>query len=131
MSALVRKERFATGLMLATFDGNRLGLPFAREIFLLETHVAGSSWHDAGEIEVSRLVKGGELTLVRQPANPHDPHAIEVRVDDKRLGYVPRTQNEVVARLMDAGKAFVARIVLSQQHETWLEVRFRLWMKDG
>lgn len=117
--------------MHATLGGAALALPFSREIFLLETHVAGTSWHEAADVEPSRFEQEVPLTLVRQPDNEHDPLAIEIRLDDRRLGYVPRRQNEVVARLMDAGKAFVARISAAERHPRWLEIRFRLWMRDG
>lgn len=129
--SLIRKESFSAGLMDATLGGKSLGLPFGREIFLLETHVAGTTWHQADQVDESRLIEDVELTLIRRPNNEHDPLAIEIRLDDKRLGFVPRRHNEIIARLMDAGKAFVARIALVERHEKWLELRFKLWLKDG
>lgn len=31
--------------------------------------------------------------LVPEPDNPHDPHAIAVRIDDKLVGYLSRDEN--------------------------------------
>jgi hypothetical protein len=51
------------------------------------------------------------LQLKREPNNPHDPNAVSVwtrfrrncRTEDLMLGYVPRQDAKVVARVMDAG----------------------------
>jgi hypothetical protein len=53
---------------------------------------------------------GDALTLVREPGNPHDRNAVRVEWRSFKLGYVPRTQNEGVARLLDGGTRLVARI---------------------
>jgi hypothetical protein len=53
---------------------------------------------------------GDELTLVREPDNPHDRNAVRVEWRSFKLGYVPRAQNEAVARLLDRGTRLVARV---------------------
>ena len=48
---------------------------------------------------------------MRQPANPHDELAIAVHAQSGALlGYVPRDDNAIPARLMDAGKILFARL---------------------
>ena len=50
------------------------------------------------------------LALVREPDNPHDRNAVRVEWRGFTLGYVPRAQNEAVARQIDRGTPLVARI---------------------
>jgi hypothetical protein len=53
---------------------------------------------------------GDELALVREPDNPHDRNAVRVEWRSFKLGYVPRAQNEAVARLLDRGTRLAARV---------------------
>jgi hypothetical protein len=58
----------------------------------------------------SEMRAGDELALVREPDNPHDRNAVRVEWRGCKLGYVPRAQNEAVARLLDRGTRLVARV---------------------
>lgn len=101
---------FTQHLMAKTFDRQRLALPFAHDIFLLETHVAGLAYHQA-KTAVPGLAVGQSLTLRREPANPYDKLAIEIlAASGLKLGYIPRHRNPVLARLMDAGKQLLASV---------------------
>src|SRR5437868_6119919 len=84
--------------------------PFARDIILLECHVAGTAYRDLNAIELT-LHTGDELTLRREPGNEHDGLAIQIlTASGAHLGYVPRAKNETPARLMDAGKFLFAKL---------------------
>lgn len=48
------------------------------------------------------------LHLQREPANPHDHHAIAVYWNKHKLGYIPRKDNKVIKNLMDQGKTIKA-----------------------
>lgn len=77
---------------------------------LLETYVAGGIYHDA-EKAMPGLVRGAPLRLRREPANPHDPLAVEVLTETGlKLGYLPRAVNREPARLMDRGCALCAGV---------------------
>ena len=57
------------------------------------------------------LTPGTELLLKRDPDNEYDRWAIEVQTLDGRLiGYVTRYKNETIARMMDHGHIFEARV---------------------
>lgn len=58
---------------------------------------------------------GDPLTLVREPDNPHDRNAVRVEWRRFKLGYVPRAQNEAVARLLDRGTLLEARVSRVQE----------------
>ena len=53
---------------------------------------------------------GDPLTLVREPDNPHDRNAVRVEWRSFKLGYVPRAENEAVARQLDRGAPLLARV---------------------
>ena len=52
---------------------------------------------------------GERMYLIREPKNKVDEDAIMIKNAKKhKVGYVPRSHNEVIARLMDAGKSVYA-----------------------
>jgi hypothetical protein len=59
-------------------------------------NVAGESHYQEALRELAAGEGGGqvrleaEATLVPEPANPHDPNAVMVRIRDRLVGYLPR-----------------------------------------
>lgn len=74
--------------------------------------MAGLQHHiesDEEQKRIDELKPGTELQLYREPDNEYDEWAIAVYItDDDKLGYISRFKNETIARLMDAGKKFIA-----------------------
>lgn len=116
--------------ILAESFQNGLPLPNIREIFLIETHIAGTSHLDLKEIE-KQLEKEEFLKLIREPDNQYDSLAILI-FDSKgnKLGYIPKSNNEVLARLMDAGKFIFGKIELKEWINSWLKLTIRIYLKD-
>lgn len=118
-------------LLHKSFDGNGIPLPFVKEIFLLQCHIAGTSYRDnIADIE-PELAQNDFLFFKRDTENRHDRLAI--KIFDKQgqfLGYVPKERNEVVARLMDAGKLIFGKLESKQWHNEWLRIDIRVFMKD-
>jgi len=129
--ALTHAEQHQLALLHAHLHASGvLSAPFAKEIFLIESHVAGTSHVPIQEFETS-LVIGGSLVLRREEENPHDPLAILILTENgEKLGYVPRDRNEILARLMDAGKFLFARLESKEWHGDWLRVAARVFMRD-
>lgn len=129
--ALTHFEQHQLALLHAHLQtGGGLAAPFAKEIFLIETHVAGTSHIPAKEIEPT-LKSGDSLVLRRESGNIHDQHAILILMESgDKLGYVPRDRNEILARLMDAGKFLFAQIESKEWHGDWLNVSARIYLKD-
>jgi len=71
--------------------------------------LAGFVYYD-GKAVWPRLKTGDALTLVREPANPHDANAIRIEWRGSMLGYLPRRENADLARQMDLGAQPEARI---------------------
>lgn len=73
---------------------------------------------------------GDALTLVREPANPHDANAVRVEWRGHALGYVPRRENRTVARQMDRGGNLEARISKLLEHRNpWQRVEFEIFVR--
>jgi hypothetical protein len=73
---------------------------------------------------------GDPLTLVREPGNPHDSNAVRVEWRGHKLGYVPRRENQAVARHMDRGGNVEARVSkLTQHHNPWQRIEFEVFVK--
>ncbi len=117
-------------LMHGSFGKDGALMPFAREIMLIECHIAGTSHRDVESAE-PELLPGVLLPLKREPENPHDALAIMIFDEAGRhLGYVPRAKNEALARLMDAGKLLFGRLESKEWHGDWLQVGVRIYMRD-
>lgn len=63
------------------------------------------------------------LILRREPDNFADKNAIALYWQDQKLGYIPRTDNVVIAQLMDKGEQLGARMTdLSLSSNPWERV---------
>jgi len=51
------------------------------------------------------------LQLNREPHNQYDKNAVEIWTGDAKLGYVPRSDNKPIAKLMDEGMVVQALIL--------------------
>lgn len=71
-----------------------------REIRLTSKYIAGFQFYHGVDME-PQLRENDGLTLKREPENRHDCYAVEVYRGDDKLGYLPREENRVVARMMD------------------------------
>lgn len=108
-----------------------LGSAHADSIRLLvqSSPLAGSQYYAAGAMWQEMRV-GDALTLVREPDNRHDRHAIRVEWRGHKLGYVPRAENRAVAAAMDQGEPLVARIArLSEHPNPWRRLEFEVFIE--
>lgn len=89
----------------------RPGKSAAQEIIpLFSCHAAGFQYYEGPQI-INSLRHGEQLTLLREPANPHDGKAIAVySAAGQKLGYLPAYINETPALQMDAGRKFTALV---------------------
>lgn len=96
-------------------------------------HIAGFQYHD-GALVLDRLKPGMRLKLVPEPDNPYDPDAVALRFKKVMLGYVPRTENGVIAQLMRFGHkgVFEARVLQVEPNaDPWHQVRVGIFVRDA
>lgn len=85
---------------------------FVEEIYLKHVKVVGYYYLSEEEHEYYRAAGDPEtaVQLKPDPDNAYDHYAIQVLdMNDHHIGWVPRTENHIFARLLDAGKKLVAR----------------------
>lgn len=86
--------------------------PKEHRILALKTGLAGAQFHIESQAEreaLDSIKPGTELLLYREPENKYDEWAIAVYLtEDDKIGFISKFKNETIARLMDAGKKFVA-----------------------
>jgi hypothetical protein len=57
--------------------------------------------HQKADDFVKGLSAGVSATLVREPNNPFDPSAVAVWIEGRKIGFIPKKQNVVLARFID------------------------------
>lgn len=105
--------------------------PYEREIFLFDTYIAGTT-HIEGIGELAKHMKlDDRLTFYREPNNEYDDMAIVIKnADGVKLGYVPRKDNVVFARLMDAGKLLFGKISDMEEKGKWIKIDIKVYLKE-
>lgn len=78
--------------------------------YLLHCFIAGLQYYDV--LEIWKELKIGELLeLIPEPENRYDKHAVMVTYKGKQLGYLPRSENRHIAKILNAGlNPYEARI---------------------
>lgn len=108
-----------------------IGKPFSQEIFLIEVHIAGTTYVDNIEAIEPKLIEGTEVAFFREVDNAFDGNAILVKdADGNKLGYVPRVNNEILARLMDAGKLVYGKVKRKEWIGDWVKIEVEVFLRD-
>lgn len=105
--------------------------PFERDIFLFDTFVAGTTHIEGIEELVKYLNVDDRLNFLREPDNPYDPKAIVIKtVNGVKIGYVPKNDNVVFSRLMDAGKLLFGKIVSIETKGNWVKINIGIYLHE-
>ena len=98
-----------------------------QKISLGTLFISGFHYYDGPEAE-DLLEAGMQLQLNRQPHNRYDNNAVEVFTGEAKLGYVPRTENKIIAELMDKGIEVKAEIKeLNPSANPYGNVKIEVW----
>lgn len=117
------------GLLSALSKGNFLPDVFAREILVLQCLVAGTSFRKLDKVQ-DDLKETVRLEMKREGDNEFDQFAVALWFANTKVGYIPKDKNEVLARLMDAGKQFYATIHAKEMEGNWLKLEIKVMLKD-
>jgi hypothetical protein len=75
--------------------------------------IAGFTYNE-GAMVFNDLTIGTELQLVAEPENRFDKNAVAIYYGDKKLGFIPRSNNREISKDLNAGynvfKAIIQRI---------------------
>ena len=74
-------------------------------------NIAGFTYWE-GCMAIADLKVGSQLRLVRECENKFDPNAVAIYFNEHKLGFIPRGENELIAKFMDLGygKIFECRV---------------------
>lgn len=78
-------------------------------LVIQHSRLAGFRHHAAPQVW-SALSRGSCLSLQPERDNPHDPDAVAIYWRGAKLGYLPRSENLVAARLLARRRSLSARI---------------------
>ncbi len=99
------------------------------KLLVQSSPLAGYRYAEAAQVW-PELKVGDRLDLVREPDNPHDRNAVRVDWRGRKLGYVPRAENEALAWAMDRGETVSARISRLQAHRNpRLRIEFEVFVE--
>lgn len=111
--------------------GLDIGKPFSRQIYLIAVSIAGSYYVDNINDLLNEIKIGDKLRFIREPDNKHDELAIVVKDHNgNKLGYVPRQNNPILARLMDAGKLIYGTVKSVFNNSSHTEIEMEIFMDD-
>ena len=100
-----------------------------RDILIQTSPVAGFQYYQ-GELFWKKLSVGDQLQLSREPDNPYDENAVAIYREGIKLGYLPRVENIVVARMMDKGQRINALIQNKQKSDDpWERMTVEVWLR--
>jgi len=113
-------------------SGLDIGKPFSRQIYLISARIAGSFYVNDIEELVENIDIGSKLKFVREPDNEYDKLAILVKdPEGNKLGYVPREDNSILARLMDAGKWIYGTVKkIDKSDDSYIDIKMEIYMDD-
>jgi hypothetical protein len=128
---IVKSNPDFVNILTADFKGKGLTFPFITEIQLMECYVAGTTFReDIDKIEPD-LQKDDLLVFKREPDNKYDSLAIAIYdKGERRIGYIPKRKNEILAHLMDAGKIVFGKIESKNWQNNWLKINIQVYMRD-
>ena len=106
-------------------------MPFQNSIVLIEsTRVAGTTHIPGIDTIADGLEVGMTLRFEREPDNLADCWAIKVYAGEARIGYVPADCNEILARLMDGGKAVSGKLTGKEKLGNWNKLHMEVSLDD-
>ncbi|MBE6926816.1 MAG: restriction endonuclease [Ruminococcaceae bacterium] len=119
------------GLLHGQGGGLVIPQPYERDIFLFDTHVAGTTHIEGIEELEPKLLLDERLSFFREPDNAYDKQAIVIKtVAGTKIGYVPKQDNAIFARLMDAGKLLFGRISSKEKKGNWVKIGIKVFLHE-
>lgn len=148
LTVIVRKERFYLGFLMSSIKSGMILLILKQLRFLTnpegdllyedmlnsegielnEFYITGLEYYDAKELDFSDI---DYLSLHLEPNNDYDENAIEIYHQEKKVGYVPKGENSLIAKLMKQDVNVIAKII-NYDKEASLQKRIKIKLyQDG
>ena len=98
-----------------------------QKFYLLQSFVRGFQYYAGPEV-MNQMKEGDMLELVREPENEYDPSAIAMHWNQKKIGFIPTEDNDILSKLLDIGiPELIAEITFLQPTAAaWENVRIAI-----
>ena len=124
------KRLFLGGASLLLAKQGAFAAKEVKEIYLNSPHIAGFQYYKGPELE-KQLRENDALILKRDAQNPHDFYAVVVLRNNQKLGFLPRSDNKIVARMMDQGVSLKAKIrSIEPDAHPFRRVKIRVYLES-
>ena len=94
-------------------------------------HIAGFTYYNGVDV-FEKLKIGVQLRLRAEPKNRYDPKAIAIYYKEAKIGYVPKTENEMLSKFLNLGYTDMFEVKINQvvpeaypEHQIRVVVRIR------
>lgn len=99
------------------------------EILLVNHHIAGTAHVPEAESLTADLELGMTVRLIREK-NAYDAFATRIETaDGRKLGYLPKGENVVLARLLDAGLNLYGKLTNWTMKGNWPYIRVDIFLR--
>ncbi|WP_428087033.1 HIRAN domain-containing protein [Candidatus Thioglobus sp.] len=97
--------------------------------YLDDFYIAGAKYYQLPWV-LNELKIGDNVTLKPQPDNKYDDNAIEIYHQNYKLGFVPRNDNQYLAKLLIANVNLIAKVsALRLYSEQYNQVKITLYLQ--
>lgn len=102
---------------------------FKFQRFLLNRFTVAGFQYYSGKNIIHQL-KGGDCLLLRaEPQNANDEFAVEIFYEGHKLGYVPRSDNKHISRLLRQGAKLCCEVFkVSPESEPWAMLKVQVFL---
>lgn len=130
MNSIIKNDGGLTTLIHGA-NGITVPKPYERDILLFETYVAGTVHIENIDSICNDLKIGDNLKFLREPNNKYDKDAIMIKTENNvKIGYVPKNDNIVFSRLMDAGKFLFGKIKNIEIKGKWHKIDIEIFLHE-
>ena len=126
----------AAGLTKLLHSGFGMTPSFMKDVFIKRQSIVGARYQGGSDELMEDLDPGTKVTFLREPDNKFDRKAImALDAKGRKIGYIPRYENEFMSPLMDAGKRFYGIVAIDpatarEDSKTPFQIVVDLYMQE-
>ena len=94
-------------------------------------HIAGFTYYNGVDVFENFKI-GTQLALKAEPENRFDPNAVAIYYKEEKIGFVPKTENEMLSKFLNLGYSDLFEANISQispnshpEKQIWVLVRLK------
>jgi len=131
---IVHRRTFMRGaaLLLPLVFGRQADAKVVKQHYQMNRFSIAGFQHYSGPRLLNRLNKGTLLRLIAETNNRYDCYAVRIEWRGHKLGYVPRSDNRHISRLLLQGAKLQARVIERKTNaDPWQALRVEVDVEAG